>query len=52
MKDMEILNARPTPEYHDDPDDPPTEKCITLTFIEIPNYYTTRGYVTFTHKQL
>jgi hypothetical protein len=41
------LNERPTPKYYDDPDNPPIEKCITLTFIEVPNYYTTDGIIKF-----
>jgi hypothetical protein len=47
MKEMEILNAKPTPKYYEDPDDPLIEKIVILSFVECPNYQTTKGPVTF-----
>jgi peptidoglycan hydrolase-like protein with peptidoglycan-binding domain len=47
LEQIKVLNSRPVPKYYEDPDDPPIEKCITLSFIEYPDYHTTMGMVTF-----
>jgi hypothetical protein len=47
IEDIKRLDERPIPKYYDNPDDPPIEKCESLSFVVCPNYHTCTKIITF-----